>query len=210
MNFLKWLGAGLIAGLAGAFVWAAISYAINYEIGYVAWGIGGLVGIAVRFAAGNEQEGAGPGVVAAGTSIGAVLLGKYLAVHFLVANLLAANPPPEITPEDMMLQMAHKVVMERQSSGQQLVWPEGKNFLTAEGPGDFPQGVWQEATTKWQAIPADEQKKLMAAEKKDMLDKLESLKQQAFFQSFGIFDALWFFLAAATAYRLGSGTASEE
>jgi hypothetical protein len=210
MNFLKWLGAGLIAGLLGAFVWAGISYAINYEIGYVAWAIGGLVGVAVRFAAGNEQEGAGPGVVAAGTSIGAVLLGKYLAVHFLVANVLAANPPPEITADDMMMQTAHKIVLEKQSKGEQLVWPEGKNFLTAEGPADFPPGVWQEANTKWKAIPADEQQKIMAAEKKEMMSELEELKNQAFFQSFGIFDALWFFLAAATAYRLGAGNTSDE
>ncbi|NOZ39633.1 MAG: hypothetical protein GXP24_05340, partial [Planctomycetes bacterium] len=38
---------GAIAGAVGAAIWAAVAYFANLEIGYIAWGIGGLVGVAV-------------------------------------------------------------------------------------------------------------------------------------------------------------------
>ena len=85
-GFPKWVLAGSIGGLVGAAIWAAISYAVNAEVGYVAWGIGGIVGIAVRFVAGEREEGIGPGVTAAVIAILAVLGGKYAAVHMLVSH----------------------------------------------------------------------------------------------------------------------------
>src|SRR5688500_7513909 len=37
--------AGLVAALMGGGIWAALVFITNLEIGWVAWGVGGLVGI---------------------------------------------------------------------------------------------------------------------------------------------------------------------
>ena len=89
----------------GAAVWAGIAYFAGYEVGWVAWGIGALVGVAVRFASkpdvsytGDAAEDAirelhaesdqiGPGSIAAAIAIVAVLVGKYLAVMLLLGNI---------------------------------------------------------------------------------------------------------------------------
>lgn len=74
---------GSIAGAFGAAVWGAIAYFTHREVGYVAWGIGGLVGISVQAASGDLDEFLS-GVIASAVSIGSILAGKFIAVIFLV------------------------------------------------------------------------------------------------------------------------------
>lgn len=214
MNFLKWLAAGLTAGLFGAFVWAGIRYSINFEVGYIAWGIGAIVGFAVRAAAGNDKEGFAPGATAVAVAIGAVVLGKFLAIHFLVNKELAEMPFPTFTAETAQLQFAHEIAEERISKGQTLTFAGGKKLEEVENPTEFPPAIWQEATNKWNATPADEQKR-MTDEANRGMEKFKgalasSARNKAFANSFGPFDLLWFFLAAGTAYKLGAGNATEE
>src|SRR5687768_196096 len=99
MNLLKQVIAGTIGGLIGALIWAGISYATNYEIGWIAWGIGFLVGFCVRWGAG-ETQGTGPGVVAAGLAMGAVLLGKAMAIYIALSSLGSEFQIPEVAPAD--------------------------------------------------------------------------------------------------------------
>lgn len=54
MQSLKWFVAGAIGGAIGAAIWVAVGYLTSYEVGWIAWGIGVLVGIAVRKSAGKE------------------------------------------------------------------------------------------------------------------------------------------------------------
>ncbi|WP_425617979.1 hypothetical protein NA78x_001671 [Anatilimnocola sp. NA78] len=220
MNFIKWIVAGSIGGLAGAAIWAGISYALNAEVGWIAWGIGGMVGIFVRVAAGESDEGPAPGITAAAIAIGSVLLGKFLAVHFLVSSLLAndTQPPPELTEKHMIIRLADDIIEAREAKGQKVVFPNGKSMEEATEPTDYPTDIWQQAQAKWKSIPAaDQQKQITEArvQQQAMLEMFRTsihseVRQAGFLGSFGIFDALWFFLAAGTAYRIGAGAATDD
>lgn len=209
MNLLKWIAAGAVGGLVGAAIWAGISYFANYEIGWIAWAIGAIVGFSVRVAAGEQNEGMAPGATAVSVSIGAIVLGKYLASFFLVANLMATNGLADPTEEQMIVRAADDIVRERQARGQTVVFPTGKDLDTAETQADYPPDIWQQANSKWQALSADErtqQIKTLASERNAAIRALQSTVQSsAFYGSFSPFDLLWFGLAAATAYRLGAG-----
>jgi hypothetical protein len=79
LALIRWLIGGLIGGAIGGFVWALISYLTNYEVGWIAWGVGFLVGLGVRFAdhLGDGEEGLLQGVTAAVMAIGAIGVGTY-------------------------------------------------------------------------------------------------------------------------------------
>lgn len=216
LSFPKWVIAGTIGGLVGAAIWAGISYATNYEIGWIAWGIGFVVGFCVRVAAGENEEGFAPGATAAVIAIGAVLLGKYAAASLLVANLGIGTGGFDVqfTPEDMIVGIADEIVKQREAKGQKVVFPPGMTMEEASGQADYPPDIWQQAAAKWQAIPPAEQEKQLVARREETRQMMASvpgaLRQAAFTGNFGIFDALWFFLAAATAYKLGHGNIASD
>lgn len=86
---------GSIAGLIGAAIWGGITYLTHREVGFVAWAIGGLVGISVCVAA-QEMDEFIAGVLAGTISIFSILAGKMLAVVFLVNWLIQkVGMPPE-------------------------------------------------------------------------------------------------------------------
>ena len=45
MNMGRGIIGGALGGLIGAVIWAGISYFTGYEIGWIAWGVGGMVGL---------------------------------------------------------------------------------------------------------------------------------------------------------------------
>jgi hypothetical protein len=212
MKSLQVVGAGVLAGLVGAAVWAGISYAAKLEVGWVAWGIGGLVGLAVRVTA-REWEGAKPGVIAVGIALLSIVAGKYLAVHFLVEKELSGMDV-SVTDSDMIESIAAKLCKDRLAQGKRLAWPAGMTIEKASKPEDYPRDVWADATKQWNATPAAEKAKKIAEEKKQF-EEIKNMvggavRQHAFKDSFSPFDALWFLLASLTAYRLGAGTFSSD
>lgn len=92
-GMIKSLIAGSIGGAIGAVIWAAIVYFAHAEVGYVAWGIGILVGICVKAAAEEIDEGVA-GVIAAILSVGAILAGKLLGAIFLANWLINEGKAP--------------------------------------------------------------------------------------------------------------------
>lgn len=216
LSFPKWVLAGSIGGAVGAAIWAAISYATNYEIGWIALGIGFVVGVCVRVSAGESEEGFAPGLTAAAVAILSVLAGKFAAYSMLVASIGGLDLPLEITPEDMIVRQADEIVKERQSRGQTVAFANGKNLETASTQADYPTDIWQQASQKWQTLGPAEQEKQMAAEREEMKqvatllgDGLRNLAPP-FSETFSLFDALWFFLAAATAFKLGHGNIASD
>ena len=214
LGFPKWVAAGSVGGLVGAAVWAAITYTTNYEIGWIAWGIGFVVGVFVRFAAGEAEEGLAPGLTAAIIAILAVLGGKYAAVHMLVSHELDSVTEIAITEEDMIVSYADEIINEREAKGQKVVLPGGKTIEMASSKADYPPAIWKQASAKWNKLSADEKAKQLEVEQAStnavMAGMVGSVRQDAFTGSFSPFDALWFFLAAATAFKLGSGTAGSD
>lgn len=114
----------------------------------------------------------------------------------------------------MTVAMADDVIGEWQKQGKPVQFPPGMTLDEADEPHEYPAGVWDEATKRWQALGKPEQQKRMdqAKESRQMLAGAlaGALKRQGFLASFSLFDALWFLLAAGTAFRLGSGGYGEE
>jgi hypothetical protein len=209
---VKAAGAALLGALIGAGIWAGITYATNREVGFIAWGIGGLVGLAVRYAA-QESEGPKFGVLAAGVAILAIVAGKFLAVSLLVSSINIGDNI-QVTDQDMIVQQADEICKDRQAKGKRVNFPAGMALEKAHKREDYPTDVWQEATKKWNALGPAEQQRLIAEEKKEIEQFAGELKGElrniGFRESFSPFDILWFLLATITAYRLGAGTFSPD
>lgn len=218
MAFGRWLIGGLIGGLVGAAVWVAIGYYANAEVGYVAWGIGLLVGLGVRFAAASDGEEPSPvqGVLAAGIALVAILGAKYLVVDLLVNDVLdgdMALMADDVGANDMIVTYADVIVDEKVEAGEALKWPEGKSVEVAEAESDYPPGIWRQAEQRWNALGEEEQQAKIEQRKKELSEFGELLgdafareaKKQAFFASFTPFDLLWFGLALFTAFSVANG-----
>ena len=114
----------------------------------------------------------------------------------------------------MIVALADEIVEEREAAGQKVVFPGGKTVDDASTQADYPPDIWQAAAQKWAKVPAEE--------KASQIEQMKAFRQvlvaqmggqargEVFAASFGIFDALWFFLAAATAYKLGAGNVSSD
>lgn len=218
MAFGKWLAGGLIGGILGAVVWVAIGYYLNAEVGYVAWGIGLLVGLGVRFAAASDGIDPSPmqGVLAAVIALAAILGAKYVVIDFAVNDALGGAMmefDTNLDSSDMVLGIADEIIEEKEAAGQNVKWPPGMSYEEATSEEDYPKDIWASAEKKWSAL-SDEEKESQIAERQQSLKELQALigeqlsgeaKKQAFMDSFTPFDLLWFGLALYTAFNVGYG-----
>lgn len=208
------IAAGVVGGVVGTIVWAIISYYANAEVGWIAWGIGFVVGVFVRVAAGESFEGPVPAVLAAGIAILSVLCGKYAAIHLAVSSVNLTEVAVDVTDEQMMVALADQIIEQREAKGQKTEMPGGIKLEDASKHADYPPAVWREASQQWSKLgPAaqQQQKDERQALVREALDGFRGqAARSAFAESFGPFDLLWFFLAAATAYKLGHGNVSDD
>jgi hypothetical protein len=212
MGIFRWLIGGLIGGAIGAAVWAAISYFANAEVGWIAWGIGFVVGLGVRIAAG-EEDGYGPGLTAVVIAVLAVLAGKYAAVSLAVDKVLNL-PVMTVTTDDMIVREAEQIVATRTEKGEKVQWPPNMTAADATELSHYPPDIAAEARQSWQKLEPDEQKR-RTDEAQERLNQFQekfggALREAGFRESFSGFDILWFLLATMTAFRLGSGAASDD
>ncbi len=212
MQSLKWFIAGAIGGAIGAAIWVAVGHFTSYEVGWIAWGIGALVGIAVRKAAG-EIDGPAPGVVAGATAIIAVLIAKFLVAGFLVSNALSEYSALSVTTDDMVAFCANEIVAEREAAGKEITWPEQNDDVETPLKDQYPKEIWTEAEKRWESLSPKEKEENTATYKADFARSLEQAKSdvraEVFKGSFSPWDLLWFGLAAFTAFKIGSGLAND-
>ncbi|MEZ6122294.1 MAG: hypothetical protein R3C49_03840 [Planctomycetaceae bacterium] len=208
--------AALVGGAFAAAVWAGITYATEMEIGWIAWGVGLVVGIAVRVAAG-DNEGLVPGSIAVIGAILALLVGKYAAVHLLVSHTIQENPMTVSAADlqtGLQVGLADEVVAEWEEAGKKMQWPDGMTVEEAESQADYPPDVWAEAMKRWNDIPAEEQQKKLKEREEQIAqftDMIHSqITQEGFKASFSPIDLLFFGLAIFTAFKVGSGMTSDE
>ncbi len=79
------LAAAIGAGVLGAAAWAGLSIFANFEVGYLAWGVGGLVGIAAVRMGGR---GVPMAIAAAAISLLAIFGGKLIAMQSDVDEMI--------------------------------------------------------------------------------------------------------------------------
>jgi hypothetical protein len=227
MNLFKMALGGAVAGLVGAAIWAAIGYFTGLEIGWIAWGIGMLVGIGVRLVGSQEiatfdkvqrrmvrsrvgAEGPVAGSLAAVLAVISVLAGKYALVH-LFLSAPASSLEDFLDDDAMIASIADQIVVERESAGRAVSWPAGVAADEAFEKADYPLDVWTEAEGRWSALPVEERENLKRAQAELLgaaFESLEGAQSTMFAASFGVFDLLWFGLAAVTAFRLGASASA--
>jgi hypothetical protein len=78
-----------IGALVGAGVWCLIALITNREAGLVAWGIGVVAGLGMTL--GYRRQNNLAGVVAAGFSVAAILIGKFAIFSFVIHSILTGE-----------------------------------------------------------------------------------------------------------------------
>lgn len=218
MDLLKGLIGATIGGAIGAAVWAGITYGTGYEIGWIAWGIGGVVGLGSAMM--NRSGGAAAGLIAAVVSVVAICAGKYTALEmaigkfsdsgseFLVHDLREEYQDPEV----MTAYIADLIIGEKMDNGEAIAWPAGVDGEMAMVEADYPAEIWSDAAARWDAMSPAEQDayreatvESMAANIAAFAEAFESeFARQGFFSSFGPMDILFFGLAVVTAFKIAS------
>ncbi|MEP3481051.1 MAG: hypothetical protein ABJZ55_17515 [Fuerstiella sp.] len=200
--------AAVIGGAVAAAIWAGITYGTGMEIGWIAWGVGFVVGLAVRIASGDSYDGVAPGLIAVVGAILALVVGKYAAIHLLVDQEMG-DMTYEVTADDRLVAAASDVAATWAADGKKLKWPANMNAEDAAVLTDYPLKVVAEARKIWEAKSAEEQAAEIAKEQAagdEMVGEFrEMLKMAAFKESFSPIDLLFFGLAVFTAFKLGSG-----
>ena len=211
LSFPKWLLAGFCGGAVGGAVWVAVSYFGGVEIGWLAWGIGGLAGLAVRLTAG-DSEGAGPGFAAALAAVAVILGSKYL-VAVLTVNQLAGmidDLPDYANDRDAAISRWADEMLEARDPvglGGDLDWPPGQSYETASRPEHYPPALAKEATESWDRFDPAARAKIIEGWERGA--DLGELRAKLFAAQFGLMDLLFFGLAAVTAWGLGSGAGGD-
>lgn len=201
-------------GLIGAAIWAGIVYYADYEIGLLAWGIGAAVGYGM-LAGVKENPGPASGTIALVIALLSIVGGKYIAIELLYNDIdTEMNWDKELADFNSdetyaTTYVADGIVAEYRAEGKALDYPPGADLEVPQSEDDYPADVWKEATTRWQAMSADERQTFgeesIAANKAAWETISTELRTDGFLASFSMFDVLWFVLGGASAYSLGAG-----
>lgn len=214
--WIGWVVGGSVAGLIGASIWGAVAAFTFYESGIIAWMIGGFVGFGVRVGAREEDVGMAPALTAVGISIACIVLGKFLAVHFLmaqfenmVADLRGGAEAAEISEEEtiewIISDYADEVAYEWEEDGLAIEWPDWETMPEdATIKEQYPADIWAAAEGRWNDKSDEEKAAEILAYQSSEVD-FGDLEADVFAESFGALDILWFILASITAFRVGSG-----
>lgn len=208
MGLLLGLLGGGIGGAIGAAIWAVIAYTTGFEVGWIAWGVGVLAGVGMAIGA-RDDTSMLTGILAAVIALGSVLAGKYIAITYMVNDHIPSSLSTTITDEDIQVHIADQLVEEYQQAGKPLAWPAGMTVEEATTQADYPKNLWADMLTRWKALSPDEieqRRAFLTQESTQSLAQFKSMvAEDAFTESFSLFDALWFFLAVGSAYKIGSG-----
>jgi hypothetical protein len=213
MNTIGGIIGGLIGGLVGALLWAGISAWTGYEIGWIAWGIGGLVGLGC--VKGGKGGGVPVAVIAVVITILSLVAGKYAAVEFILAGQVGNKDEfiqtaiAELDGEDMVISyLADDIIQERFSRGEAVEWPEGVDPIEAAEQADYPPDVWMEAASVWEQMAADEK----VAYREQLSEQIrininawyDEVSMIGFAESFSLMDLIFFGLAVVTAFQIAA------
>lgn len=190
---------GVLGGAVGVGVWAAIAHFTGYEVGFVAWAVGGLVGVAAILGA-QGRGSTSLGVMTAVIAVGAILAGKLVGAHLLIEDMAS-----EASLDDTACcSLATDIVAEFEEEGVELIWPDPESDVAGVTFG-FPVAVWDRARDRWNGMDD--------AARAELTTSLESEEATARGVATGVVFAasvlrpsslLWIGLAIASAFKLGA------
>ena len=211
MGYIKWGLAGLLGAAAGVMVWTVAGELLQMELGWMAWVVGLLAGLGVRYAAREFTDGPAPGVVAVIIALAAIPVAKYhVAAPQMVAEAQEFWDGFAIVTDDSMIgTVADEIVLEYQAQAKPVEWPdEEMTWEDAFWPEDYPPEVWEQAAQRWANLTTREQERRRRDHEAKVLavleTKMQPVRAAAFRSSFGAWDLIWFCLASITAFRVAS------
>lgn len=108
--------------------------------------------------------------------------------------------------------LASEVEEEYKKAGQPVPPPAVPPTEDSTIEQNYAPQTWTEAQRRWAALTPQQQQERTAqyeSQVRVLMGAVKgSVRSQSFRESFSPYDGLWFILAALTAFRLGSGTAS--
>lgn len=205
--------AGIIAGLGAAALWALVAYVTHYAFSWGALGLGALVGLAVRKAAGQGNPSLG--ITAAAIAVGALIFGKLLihlfALQPIIEDEMLGNQ--QAVNVAYFLDMAHRRAFspELQAALPEVVWSDS-TLLSDSVPRPLRERMLQEALDSARRAPLAERKVVVH---RAVSSVAKIIGQQVGFSKvfraeFGLWDALWIVLAISAAWRIASKSSSTQ
>jgi len=146
-NFLV----ALLAAAAGALAWGAVAFFTGYEVGYVAWALGGLVGLAMARFGGRRTACAS---IAAVLTVAGIAGGKLLGTRFVVEKEIRENCEATFTRQlhaEFVSDAADFAQLDADAGDGEL-----RDFMVEHGytSADSPEGVPDEELQGFLAINA--------------------------------------------------------
>jgi len=196
--------AGLLAAIGIIVAWVGLVYVTHHPVGIAAWGVGGLLGIAVAKAAKPPTK--ATGFLAAVLTVVTVFFAKVVLVVVALQPILRqelANTPGSLT----MIFLAEKI--EHKSFSPELqatidAHPEVVGDTSFFGPGyELRQQIIREAMADAKASSFAERERLVHKHFDKFLSQLGFWA--LFLGTFGLLDLLWIGLGTWTAWTLGQG-----
>jgi hypothetical protein len=121
--------------------------------------------------------------------------------------------PSFANPDYVLAVIAEELCKERAAAGQPVNWPMGMSADMAWLKADFPSDIWAESVVRWEAMTPTAQeayreqvRNALRYEDAQMRSELDAMvASEGYFATFSMYDLLWFGLALAAAFRIGSG-----
>lgn len=187
------IGASVAAAI-GAVVWGGIGAATGYEVGWVAWGIGLFVGLGAAIAA--NGKGVGVAVVAAVMAVAGIGVGKVLCVNW--SSLSKKDLQEFVNDETVMTNFVLIDMAEKKQFPPEILkaLDDDKDLTDAQS-----EAMMAQAKGRLKGMSAQEKESIARAAAGKLISNLPF--HEKLIATLGPLDALWAFLAIATAFRLG-------
>jgi hypothetical protein len=204
---------GALAGFLGAMIWAGISYFTGFEIGWIAWGIGGMVGLGCVW--GGKGSSNLLGLTAVVITLLSILAGKYAAVELSIRNEIGSeeevlqNALAALQDDEVVVSyLADEIIEEQEARGETIKWPSGVNPEETSHQQDYPPAIWSKAASRWKEMPPEEQEEyreqLADQVRANVQAFMGNISSYGFLYSFGLMDLLFFGLAVTTAFKIAA------
>jgi len=195
---------GLIVGVLLAVGWALVVYVTDNPVGLIAWGVGGLIGLAVaRFAPGPS---ASLGTLAAVLTVGTVILAKVLIVAFALRSILVSGVlrDRDATAAMFLVDMAthHSFSPELQAELDKHPRERSDTALSDLGP-DLNYRIIVEARQRAASATRGERERVVRASTDRVMAHIGFVAPLA--HLFGLLDLLWIGLGVGSAWQLARG-----